>query len=186
MQIVLERLYRSVFCLSFTMLVVFSCNEILERGLLLVGIDDTSTVCRDTNLERFRSHFGSNLIVYTQIWEDRQTTENEEAKISGASLEGRKGKSAPLPAILPSFHSLPSCFCLSFFCFRLFGPKTGCPETTIKWHKMFPVGRQKIGCRRQGIPRGARDHQLRFESSKVRQEPAIKLSMVVSIFLLSI
>jgi hypothetical protein len=27
-----------------------------------VGINDTSTVCHDTNLERFRSHYGSNPI----------------------------------------------------------------------------------------------------------------------------
>jgi hypothetical protein len=58
----------------------FYCNEIIERGLSLVGVNGTSTVCHDTNLERFRSHFGSNPIVYAQIWDDLQTTETDEAK----------------------------------------------------------------------------------------------------------
>jgi hypothetical protein len=66
------------------MLVVYSCDEILEQGLLAVGIVDPSTICRESNLESFRSHYGSNPIVYAQIWEDLQTTEIEEAKISGA------------------------------------------------------------------------------------------------------
>jgi hypothetical protein len=66
------------------MLVVYSCDEILERGLLAVGIVDPSTACRDSNLDSFHSHYGSNPIVYAQIWEDLQTTEIEEAKISGA------------------------------------------------------------------------------------------------------
>ena len=41
------------------MLFVYSCDEILERGLLAVGIVDPSTVCRDSNLDSFRRWEGS-------------------------------------------------------------------------------------------------------------------------------
>lgn len=66
--------------------VVYSSDEILARGLSLVGLDLSCQrkVCRDTNLERFRSHYGSNPIIYAQIWEDLQTTPIDEARISGA------------------------------------------------------------------------------------------------------
>jgi hypothetical protein len=69
------------------MSVIFTADEILARGLSLVGYNRSrqENVSRDTNLKRFRSHYGSNPIVYAQIWEDLQTTEMEEAKISGAA-----------------------------------------------------------------------------------------------------
>jgi hypothetical protein len=68
--------------------VIFTANEILARGPSLVGYDRSrqENISCDTNLKRFRSHYyGSNPIVYAQIWEDLQTTEIEEAKISGAA-----------------------------------------------------------------------------------------------------
>ncbi len=39
-------------------------------------------VSQSTNLSRFRSHYGSNPFVYSEIWEDLQTLPFPEAKIS--------------------------------------------------------------------------------------------------------
>ena len=46
-------------------------------------------VSRTINLERFRAHFGSNLILYAQIWEDLQTTLCGEAMITKKSAHLR-------------------------------------------------------------------------------------------------
>jgi len=69
-----------------TMVVIFTLDEILQKGLELCGFDRRrqSNVKRTTNLRRFKSHFGSNPIVYAQIWEDLQTTEIPEANISSS------------------------------------------------------------------------------------------------------
>jgi hypothetical protein len=67
-----------------TMVVILTANEILRNGLLLVGFDvrRQENVKRETNVGRFRTHYGSDPVVYAQIWEDLQTTENLEARIS--------------------------------------------------------------------------------------------------------
>jgi hypothetical protein len=66
------------------MVVILTADEILSKGLLMVGFDVSrqQRVKRSTNLERFRSHFGSNPVVYAQIWEDLQTTDLPEARIT--------------------------------------------------------------------------------------------------------
>jgi hypothetical protein len=56
-----------------------------------MGIDHghQQKVCRKTNLEIFRSLYGSNPVVYAQIWEDLQTTEIEDARLT--TSEANKG-----------------------------------------------------------------------------------------------
>jgi hypothetical protein len=56
-------------CCRLTNMVVFSPDEILARGLSLMGIDHghQNKVCRKTNLDCFRSLYGSNPVVYAQI-----------------------------------------------------------------------------------------------------------------------
>jgi hypothetical protein len=64
--------------------VILTADEILRKGLLLVGFDGSrqKNVKRERNIERFKTHFGSDPIVYAQIWEDLQMTDNPEACIS--------------------------------------------------------------------------------------------------------
>lgn len=55
----------------------------MERGLLFAGFDRRrQRVRRETNLDRFRSAYGSNPVVLARIWEDLQKTTVPEAKIS--------------------------------------------------------------------------------------------------------
>jgi hypothetical protein len=59
------------------MVVILTLDEFLWKGLQLVGFDHAGCqqgVCRATNLMRFRAHYGSNPVVYAQIWEDLQMT----------------------------------------------------------------------------------------------------------------
>ena len=57
-----------------TMVLVFTVDEVLQKGLVLIGFDRyrQQSVSRVTNLVRFRAHFGSDPVVYAQIWEDLQ------------------------------------------------------------------------------------------------------------------
>jgi hypothetical protein len=65
---------------------IVTADELLLRGLVLVGFSAAriGNVSRSTNLSRFRSHYGSNPIVYSEIeiWEDLQTLPFPEAKIA--------------------------------------------------------------------------------------------------------
>lgn len=58
------------------MIVIQTPDEILVRGLELVGIDRDrqKRFKQSIKLEHFRSHFGSDPVVYADIWEDLQTT----------------------------------------------------------------------------------------------------------------
>jgi hypothetical protein len=64
-----------------------------------MGIDHghQNKVCRKTNLDCFRSLYGSNPVVYAQIWEDLQTTEIEDARLTNS--ESNKGLDNFLMAI---------------------------------------------------------------------------------------
>jgi hypothetical protein len=50
-------------------------DQLLHQGLRLIGITNNriENILRERNLERFRAHYGSNPIVYAQMWEDLQT-----------------------------------------------------------------------------------------------------------------
>ena len=69
-----------------TMVVALTVNEMLCKGLLLVGFDKRrqDRVQQKTNMERFRTFYSSNPIVFVKIWEDLQTTEILEARIHAA------------------------------------------------------------------------------------------------------
>jgi hypothetical protein len=66
------------------MVVILTADKIMRKGLLLVGFDvhRQQKVKTKTNSSRFKTHFGSHPVVYAQIWEDLQTTENPKACIS--------------------------------------------------------------------------------------------------------
>jgi hypothetical protein len=70
------------------MVVIFTPDEVLRIELEVVGFDHCrqNNVHRNTNLSRFKSHYGSLPIVYAQIWEDFQTTEVAEARIAVPKL----------------------------------------------------------------------------------------------------
>jgi len=60
----------------------YSPDEILQRGLELAGYDITrQKVCRRTNLQRFKSAYGSSPIILSIIWCDLQTTSNPKCRI---------------------------------------------------------------------------------------------------------
>ena len=65
------------------MVVVLTADELLRKGLELVGFDRSrqQRVCRATNLKRFKGHYGSNPIVYAQIWEDLSLLQTAEATV---------------------------------------------------------------------------------------------------------
>jgi hypothetical protein len=66
------------------MVVILTADKILQKGLLLVGFDARcqQNVKRVTNIGRFKTHYGSDPLVYAQIWEDLQMTNNPGARIS--------------------------------------------------------------------------------------------------------
>jgi hypothetical protein len=66
---------------------IVTSDHIFKHGLALVGFSATrfEKVSRAANLARFRAHYGSNPIVYAQIWEDLQTTEIPEARIDNVT-----------------------------------------------------------------------------------------------------
>jgi hypothetical protein len=66
------------------MVVILTADEILGKGLLLVGFEvrRQQNVRRETNVQRFRTNYGSDPVVYAAIWEDLQTSENVDLRIS--------------------------------------------------------------------------------------------------------
>jgi len=65
------------------MVIILTEAEIMLRGLELCGFDRSrqKRVKWETNRRRFKSHYGSDPVVYAQIWEDLQTTKIPEANI---------------------------------------------------------------------------------------------------------
>jgi hypothetical protein len=63
------------------MVVVLTADELLRKGLELVGFDHhrQQNVCQATNLHCFRGHYRSNPVVYAQIWEDLSLLQTAEA-----------------------------------------------------------------------------------------------------------
>jgi GH25 family lysozyme M1 (1,4-beta-N-acetylmuramidase) len=63
---------------------VLTAVEVLRKGLVMVGYDcnrQDKVVSKATNLGRFRAHYGSNPVVYAQIWEDLQIIATPAARI---------------------------------------------------------------------------------------------------------
>lgn len=56
-------------------IILFTADQIMERGLIRVNHDKLAQarVGRKTNVRRFKRAFGSNPVVYAEIWEDLQT-----------------------------------------------------------------------------------------------------------------
>ena len=65
-------------------LLIYTPAEMLEEGLKALGWTETEIdrVRKETNMERFRSHFGADPDVLAHIWEDLQTTSLPEANIN--------------------------------------------------------------------------------------------------------
>lgn len=61
-------------------------DEILERGLILARYQDTQIdrCSTETNITRFRNHFGPSPRVAATIYEDMQRTNIDEARIEGS------------------------------------------------------------------------------------------------------
>ena len=74
------------------MVVILTADELLHQGLRFVGnelhcIQNVSR--RRTNVDRFKSHYGSDPVVYAQIWEDLQLTRIPEARIDTRTVISR-------------------------------------------------------------------------------------------------
>ena len=99
----------------------------LTQGLMLVGFENhrIQNVSRVVNLERFRAHYGSNPIVYAQIWEDLQTTAIPDAQIDNVN--------ADLSMFLMSIHFLKGYATEAVLAatFRI------CEKTVRKWRWFF-------------------------------------------------
>ena len=70
---------------KISMVIVVTEDQMLIQGLRLVGFStqQVQKVSLTQNLRRFKSHYGSHPIVYSQIWEDLQTTPCVDALIDG-------------------------------------------------------------------------------------------------------
>ena len=66
-----------------TTMLILTADDMLRKGLELGGFDRSrqKKVRRAQNLERFRALYGSNPVVYAEIFEDLQTTEIAEARV---------------------------------------------------------------------------------------------------------
>ena len=64
-------------------LLIYTEDEILDEGLRALSWEpfQIQRVKIETNIERFRSHFGAHPCVLAQIWEDLQTTTIANANI---------------------------------------------------------------------------------------------------------
>ena len=107
--------------------IVVTPDQMLTQGLMLVGFENhrIQNVSRVVNLERFRAHYGSNPIVYAQIWEDLQTTAVPDAQIDNVQ--------ADLSMFLMSIYFL-KCYAseaLMAATFRI------CEKTVRKWRWFF-------------------------------------------------
>jgi hypothetical protein len=70
---------------------IFTADEILFKGLELAGFSPRrqQRVIRENNVNRFKEFYGSDPVVYAQMWEDLQMTEIPEAHldIESANIE---------------------------------------------------------------------------------------------------
>jgi hypothetical protein len=67
--------------------VVYTANEIMKQGLLLVNYTRQRIRAKmKRNIERFKGHFGSKPSVIAQIWEDLQTIQVGEDRVSPEDL----------------------------------------------------------------------------------------------------
>ena len=105
------------------MAAIISPGQILQTGLMLVGFHAHAIqkVSRRTNLKRFRAHYGSNPIVYAQMWEDLHNSNNPDARIDSHT--------ADVSLFLTSLHFLrcyptEECLGATFWI---------CEKTTRKW-----------------------------------------------------
>lgn len=64
---------------------LLTADEMLDIGLSILGADAKQSARRELRLARFRSLYGSNPIVYSEMWESFQTT-----AIAAAQIEKKK------------------------------------------------------------------------------------------------
>ena len=69
-------------------MLIVTADEMLQKGLQLGGYNlfHQEKVQQSKNLTYFRALYGSNPIVYTQIFEDLQTTKIEEAQVDAKTV----------------------------------------------------------------------------------------------------
>ena len=70
-----------------TIIKIITPDQMLQTGLMLIGFKPCTVqkVSRSTNLKRFRAHYGSNPIVYANIWEDLCSSNNPDVQIDHTS-----------------------------------------------------------------------------------------------------
>jgi hypothetical protein len=68
-------------------IILFTVDEVMDRGLAYVDKRSQAGVMRSTKVARFRSFFGSLPVVYAQLWEDLQTTSIDDARLVVADPE---------------------------------------------------------------------------------------------------
>jgi hypothetical protein len=75
--------------LNLAQILLLAADEAMWRGLALAGFDShcQKSVCKATNLERFKSGHGSLPVVLAQMWEDLQFTNVPEAKINATKVD---------------------------------------------------------------------------------------------------
>lgn len=123
------------------MVVILTADEVLQQGLMLSGfqLHRILNVTRRTNVERFKSHYGSDPVVYAQIWEDLQFTTIPEARIDTSK-------------VFSSHFMMALCF---LKCYpkeaELAGSFSFCETTVRKWQWFFvrkiqALKSEKVSC----------------------------------------
>jgi len=64
---------------------ILSAEEFLEAGLTVIGFDVGNS--HKTNLRRFKSFYGSIPLVYAEMWEDLQASQNPNAHVEAKSIK---------------------------------------------------------------------------------------------------
>jgi hypothetical protein len=127
-------------------MLLLTADEFMQKGLELGGFDiqRQARVGRITNLECFKGLYGSNPIVYAQMWEDLQTTDIAEARLSSQELR--------VDYFLCSIHFLK--------CYHSESERAGkfkiCEKTARKWTWVYA---KKIQALKEAKVKEKRDNQ---------------------------
>jgi hypothetical protein len=107
--------------------VILTADEMLQQGLRLVcfEIHCILNVSRTTNVDRFKSHYGSDPAMYAQIWEDLQFTTIPGTRIDTCTVYSSH--------FLMTIHFL-KCYPSEA---QLAASFSICEKTARKWHWFF-------------------------------------------------
>jgi hypothetical protein len=127
---------------QISMVIVVTEDQMLIQGLRLVGFStrQVQNVSLTQNLRRFKSHYGSHPIVYSQIWVDLQTTPCVDALIDSKIIK--------LPMFLMTFNFL-KCYPTES---QLAASFCVCERSVRKWCRFYARKVQALKAQKVNVP----------------------------------